>query len=134
MTQLILPDDPVARILPRLREVLPKIHGGPVVVRGTLPKDPVSTATVHLYLAGGYSQSLVTHRATILCHCYASDGPSAYSLAAAVAATIRAGGEHFWGASVITGPYDNPHPDYPDAHRFSLSVEVTVGRQIASVD
>lgn len=134
MTQLILPDDPVARILPRLREVLPKIHGGPVVVRGTLPKDPVGTTTVHLYIAGGYSQSLVTHRATILCHCYASDGPSAYRLAAAVAATVQAGGEHFWGASVITGPYDNPHPDHPDAHRFSLSVEVTVGRQIASVD
>ena len=134
MTQLILPTDVLSRMIPVLKHECSAAMGTPVTVSSILAKDPMAAPTVHVYVAGGYPQSLVSHTSILMVHCYAQDGPTAQRLAAVASAVITSDRQEWHSGRVQSGPYDNPHPSYPDARRFSAQCEVTTESERLDVD
>lgn len=134
MPQLIVPKDVLPPLISALRAEIPKALGGPVSVSSILAKDPGSGNTIHVYVAGGYPKSLVSSVSVVLVHCYAADGPAAQRLAATVAAVVALDRQEWHSGRVQSGPYDNPHPDYPHLHRYSVQCEVTTESERVDVD
>ena len=134
MPQLILPKDALAPLIAALRTECPKIVGAPVSVSSILAKDPGVGNTIHVYVAGGYPKNLVSSVSVVLMHCYAADSPSAQRLAAAAAAAVALDRQEWHSGRVQSGPYDNPHPDYPHLHRYSVQCEVTTESERVDVD
>ena len=134
MPQLILPKDALPPLIAALRTECPKIMGAPVTVSSVLAKDPGAGNTIHVYVAGGYPKSLVSSVSVVLMHCYAADGPSAQRLASAAAAAVALDRREWHSGRVQSGPYDNPHPDYPHLHRYSVQCEVTTESERVDVD
>lgn len=134
MSQLILPKDALPALISALRTECPKIVGTPVSVSSVLAKDPGAGNTIHVYVAGGYPKSMVSSVSVVLMHCYAADGPAAQRLAAAAAAVVALDRQEWHSGRVQSGPYDNPHPDYPHLHRYSVQCEVTTESERVDVD
>lgn len=134
MPQLILPKDALPALISALRAECPKITGSPVSVSSVLAKDPGAGNTIHVYVAGGYPKSMVSSVSVVLMHCYAADGPAAQRLAAAAAAIVALDRQEWHSGRVQSGPYDNPHPDYPHLHRYSVQCEVTTESERVDVD
>lgn len=134
MPQLILPKDALPALISALRTECPKIVGTPVSVSSILAKDPGTGNTIHVYVAGGYPKSMVSSVSVVLMHCYAADGPAAQRLAAAAAAVVALDRQEWHSGRVQSGPYDNPHPDYPHLHRYSVQCEVTTESERVDVD
>lgn len=134
MPQLIVPKDVLPPLISALRAEIPKVLGAPVSVSSILAKDPGSGNTIHVYVAGGYPKSLVSSVSVVLVHCYAADGPAAQRLAATVAAVVALDRQEWHSGRVQSGPYDNPHPDYPHLHRYSVQCEVTTESERVDVD
>lgn len=134
MSQLILPKDALPTLISALRTECPKITGSPVSVSSVLAKDPGAGNTIHVYVAGGYPKSMVSSVSVVLMHCYAADGPAAQRLAAAAAAVVALDRQEWHSGRVQSGPYDNPHPDYPHLHRYSVQCEVTTESERVDVD
>lgn len=134
MPQLILPKDALPALISALRAECPKITGSPVSVSSVLAKDPGAGNTIHVYVAGGYPKSMVSSVSVVLMHCYAADGPAAQRLAAAAAAVVALDRQEWHSGRVQSGPYDNPHPDYPHLHRYSVQCEVTTESERVDVD
>lgn len=134
MAQLILAKDPLPALIAALRSECAKAVGAPVKVSSILAKDPGAGNTIHVYVAGGYPKTMVSSAATVLMHCYAKDGPSAQRLAAAAAAVVALDRQEWHSGRVQSGPYDNPHPDYPHLHRYSVQAEVTTESERLDVD
>lgn len=134
MSQLILPKDALPALISALRTECPKIVGAPVSVSSVLAKDPGAGNTIHVYVAGGYPKSMVSSVSVVLMHCYAADGPAAQRLAAAAAAVVALDRLEWYSGRVQSGPYDNPHPDYPHLHRYSVQCEVTTESERVDVD
>ena len=131
---MIIPKDALPPLIAALRAECPKIQGSPVSVSSILAKDPGDGNTIHVYVAGGYPKSLVSSVSVVLMHCYAADGPAAQRLAAAAAAVIALDRQEWHSGRVQSGPYDNPHPDYPHLHRYSVQCEVTTESERVDVD
>lgn len=134
MPQIILPRDVLPPLIAALRTECTKILGASVSVSSILAKDPGSGNTIHVYVAGGYPKNLVSSVSVVLMHCYAADGPSAQRLAAAAAAVVALDRQEWHSGRVQSGPYDNPHPDYPHLHRYSVQCEVTTESERVDVD
>lgn len=134
MPQLIVPKDVLPALISVLRAECTKITGAPVSVSSILAKDPGAGSTIHVYVAGGYPKSLVSTASVVLMHCYAADGPAAQRLAAAAAAAVALDRQEWHAGRVQSGPYDNPHPDYPHLHRYSVQCEVTTESERVDVD
>lgn len=134
MPQLIVPKDVLPPLISALRAEIPKALGAPVSVSSILAKDPGSGNTIHVYVAGGYPKSLVSSVSVVLVHCYAADGPAAQRLAAIAAAVVALDRQEWHSGRVQSGPYDNPHPDYPHLHRYSVQCEVTTESERFDVD
>ena len=134
MSQLILPKDALPALISALRTECPKIVGTPVSVSSVLAKDPGAGNTIHVYVAGGYPKSMVSSVSVVLMHCYAADGPAAQRLAAVAAAVVALDRQEWHSGRVQSGPYDNPHPDYPHLHRYSVQCEVTTESERVDVD
>ena len=134
MSQLILPKDALPALISALRTECPKIVGTPVSVSSVLAKDPGAGNTIHVYVAGGYPKSMVSSVSVVLMHCYAADGPAAQRLSAAAAAVVALDRQEWYSGRVQSGPYDNPHPDYPHLHRYSVQCEVTTESERVDVD
>lgn len=134
MPQLIIPKDVLPSLIAALRTECPKILGAPVSVSSILAKDPGARNTIHVYAAGGYPQSQVSSVSVVLMHCYASDGPAAQRLAATASAVVTLDRQEWHSGRVQSGPYDNPHPDYPHLHRYSVQCEVTTESERVDVD
>lgn len=134
MPQLIVPKDVLPALISVLRAECTKITGAPVSVSSVLAKDPGAGNTIHVYVAGGYPKSMVSTVSVVLMHCYAADGPAAQRLAAAAAAVVALDRQEWHAGRVQSGPYDNPHPDYPHLHRYSVQCEVTTESERVDVD
>lgn len=134
MPQLIVPKDVLPPLISALRAEIPKALGAPVSVSSILAKDPGSGNTIHVYVAGGYPKSLASSVSVVLVHCYAADGPAAQRLAATAAAVVALDRQEWHSGRVQSGPYDNPHPDYPHLHRYSVQCEVTTESERVDVD
>lgn len=131
---MIILKDVLPPLISALRAEIPKVLGAPVSVSSILAKDPGSGNTIHVYVAGGYPKSLVSSVSVVLVHCYAADGPAAQRLAATVAAVVALDRQEWHSGRVQSGPYDNPHPDYPHLHRYSVQCEVTTESERVDVD
>lgn len=131
---MIIPKDVLPSLIAALRTECAKILGAPVSVSSILAKDPGSGNTIHVYVAGGYPKSMVSSVSVVLMHCYAADGPAAQRLAAAAAAVVALDRQEWHTGRVQSGPYDNPHPDYPHLHRYSVQCEVTSESERVDVD
>ena len=131
---MIIPKDVLPSLIAALRTECAKILGAPVSVSSILAKDPGSGNTIHVYVAGGYPESMVSSVSVVLMHCYAADGPAAQRLAAAAAAVVALDRQEWHSGRVQSGPYDNPHPDYPHLHRYSVQCEVTSESERVDVD
>lgn len=134
MAQMILPKDPLPAVISALRTECAKIVGKPVTVSSILTKDPGAGPTIHVYVAGGYPRTMVSSVSVVLLHCYAEDGPSAQRLAAAAAAVLTLDRQEWHSGRVQSGPYDNPHPDYPQLRRYSVQCEVASESERLDVD
>lgn len=134
MPQIILPRDVLPPLITALRTECTKILSASVSVSSILAKDPGSGNTIHVYVAGGYPKNLVSSVSVVLMHCYAADGPTAQRLAAAAAAVVALDRQEWHSGRVQSGPYDNPHPDYPHLHRYSVQCEVTTESERVDVD
>ena len=55
-------------------------------------------------------------------------------MAAAAAAVVALDRQEWHSGRVQSGPYDNPHPDYPHLHRYSVQAEVTTESERLDVD
>lgn len=131
---MIITKDVLPSLIAALRTECAKILGAPVSVSSILAKDPGSGNTIHVYVAGGYPKSMVSSVSVVLMHCYAADGPAAQRLAAAAAAVVALDRQEWHSGRVQSGPYDNPHPDYPHLHRYSVQCEVTSESERVDVD
>lgn len=134
MAQLIVPKDVLPDIINALREGCGRAMGAPVRVSSILASDPSDGPTVHVYVAGGYPQSLVSAASILLLHCYAEDGPAAQRLAAVASAVISYDHQEWHSGEVQSGPYDNPHPDYPGLHRYTVQCVVVSESERLDVD
>lgn len=134
MTQLIVPKDVLPPIIRALRDECGRAMGAPVRVSSVLASDPGDGLTIHVYVAGGYPQSLVSTASILLLHCYAEDGPTAQRLAAVASAVVRNDRQEWHSGKVQSGPYDNPHPDYPGLHRYTVQCVVVSESERLDVD
>lgn len=134
MTQLIVPKDVLPPVIAALREECGKATGARVRVSSILPRDPGDGPAIHVYVAGGYPQSLVSTASILLLHCYAEDGPAAQRLAAIAAAVVAHDRQGWHSGKVQSGPYDNPHPDYPYLRRYTVQCVVVSESERFDVD
>ena len=134
MTQVIVPKDVLPPVIAALREACGKAMGLPVRVSSILASDPGEGLTIHVYVAGGYPQSLVSTSSILLMHCYAEDGPAAQRLAAVASAVLAYDHQEWHSGKVQSGPDDNPHPDYPGLHRYTVQCVVTSESERIGVD
>ena len=134
MPQLTLVKDVLPALITPLKRECSAALRQDVAVSSILAKEPMSGPTIHIYVAGGYPRSLMSHTSVVMAHCYAQDGPTAQRLAALAAAVIGYDRQEWHSGRVQSGPYDNPHPDYPDARRYSMQAEVTAELERVDVD
>ena len=134
MAQLIVSKDVLPSIITALREECGKAMGAQVQVSSILARDPGEGLVIHVYVAGGYPQSLVSAASILLIHCYAGDGPTAQRLAAVASAVIMYDRQEWHSGKVQSGPYDNPHPDYPGSHRYTVQCVVISESERLDVD
>jgi len=134
MAQLILTKDPLPALIAALRSECAKVMGTTVKVSSILAKDPGAGNTIHVYVAGGYPKTMVSSVATVLMRVAVVAAPPPRLWAPAAAAVVALDRQEWHSGRVQSGPYDNPHPDYPHLHRYSVQAEVTTESERLDVD
>lgn len=134
MAQLVVPKDVLPSIIKVLRDECERAMGSSVRVSSILASDPGDGLTIHVYVAGGYPQSLVSTASILLLHCYAEDSPTAQRLAAVASAVVACDRQEWHSGKVQSGPYDNPHPDYPGLRRYTVQCVVVSESERLDVD